>query len=194
MERSLTAKAVDTTVISASLREIQAIDLLDKTSMVYDVHTSRDVQQELETGFDPVTVERILGFVDVVDVDHEAFEPLMDWLERRYPYLHRGELSSFLLAILHFRLRGRPCYYVTDDRAMRKKARNILIEDRFIEILGEEPPPVEMTGTVGLVGRLFKRGMVTSKELIGVIEDLQDGTFRVSNQILDHLRRMLNEG
>ena len=95
MEKSLTSKAVDTTVISASLREIQSIDILGQTSMVYDVITSRDVQQELETGFDPATVKRILGFVEVVDIDHEAYEPLMDWLERRYPYLHRGELSSF---------------------------------------------------------------------------------------------------
>lgn len=194
MERSLTAKVVDTTVISASLKEIPSIDLLGLAAEVYDVHTSGGVKRELEEGFDPTSVEHILGFVEVVDIGHEAFEPLMDWLERRYPYLHRGELSTFLLAILDFGLGGRPCYYVTDDGAMRKKVRKILIEDRFIEILGEEPPQVGMTGTVGLIGRLYEHGVMTPGELMGVIEDLQNGTFRISSQVLDHLRRLLNEG
>ena len=147
----MTAKSVDTTVISASLREIRSIDLLGLTTAIYEVYTSRDVHRELEDGFDLATVERISDSIQVVDVDHDVFGDLMDWLERRYPYLHRGELSSFLLTVVNFGLRGRPCYYVTDDGAMRRRVRNILIEDRFIELLGEEPPQIQMTGTVGLV-------------------------------------------
>ncbi len=189
----MTAKAVDTTVISSSLREIRSVDLLNITTRVYDVFTTRDVHRELEAGFGSTRMEPLAASIHVVDIEHERAEDILKWLERRHPYLHRGELSSFLLAIVNFGLHGIPCYYVTDDGAMRKKARNILIEDRFIELLGEEPPPFQMTGTVGLLGRLFERGMIGPEELGNVIEELRNGTFRVSRRVLDHLRRMLDE-
>ncbi len=190
----MTVKVVDTTVISASIKEIHSIDLLGLTSAVYDISTSGDVLEEVEKGFDEGTMEHAFELTRVVKVGCDEYHPLMSWLETRYPYLHRGELSSFLLAVLEYGQRGVPCYYVTDDGAMRRNVRKILIEDRFIELLGGEPPSIGMTGTVGLIGRLYERGMMTSKELRDVMEELRSGTFRVSKPVLDHLRRMLDEG
>ncbi|ENN96001.1 hypothetical protein J422_04640 [Methanocaldococcus villosus KIN24-T80] len=121
MERNITTKILDNTVISAGLKEIKTIDLIERCLKRYKLATSKHVFEETLKGFSNSTIKNCYSDIKVHETDEETLNFLLDYLEKRFPYLHRGELSSFLVALLKYAEKGKPYYYVTDDNRIRNK-------------------------------------------------------------------------
>lgn len=193
MENGVTSKIFDATVISAAMGEITSFNLIERTSALYGIYTTQAVREEIERGYTSWNVEEIFKEITVIDETNGIFEASLEWLERRYPYLHRGELSTFLMSWIVFDGGGRPYYYVTDDGVMRRKVGKILKDEKLIELMGRSISKINITGTVGLIGQLYRRQVITGNEMNGVIEELRTSTFRVTEDVLDHLRRIIDE-
>jgi hypothetical protein len=103
--RTNTVKILDNTVISASLREIVSINLLERCSKRYDIVTSQEVYEEAKRGF---TDKRLGVLKKLIMVDNLKYENdysnLIEYLEARYPYLHKTPLGglNILLTIKSF--------------------------------------------------------------------------------------------
>ena len=46
-----------------------------------------------------------------------------------------------------------------------------------------------VTGTVGLLRRLYVRGAISEKEIDGIIKDLRDSSFYLTDDLINYLRR-----
>lgn len=193
MADCMTTKVLDATTISAGMSDIKVVDLIERCASKYSLTTTREVRREIEHGFSPDEVERTFSFIHVSSVRSPESDTLLAYLQSRYPFLHSGELSSFLLALFNYELEGEPYFYVTDDAAMRKSIPKILKSDRLIKTLGMTVTNFRSTGTIGLIVRLYQRGCLTKKELVEITDELERSTFRVSASILKELRRAIDE-
>ncbi len=116
------------------------------------------------------------------------YDETLDYLQRRYPSLHKGELSSFLLAYMDYAANEKSYYFVTDDQLMRKRIAQILDDPRLIEITGRHINNFNQTGTVGLVIHLVNEGMIQKDEAKGILNDLERSSFYLKSSVLDGLR------
>ena len=104
----MTTKILDNTVISASISEIVCIDFIKKGSTIYDFETSYEVLQETKNGYAVITVKNRYSCIRDIDLrSNKLYKSLLKYLVNRYPYLHEGELSSFLLALLYFEFKNK---------------------------------------------------------------------------------------
>ncbi|XRO75084.1 DUF3368 domain-containing protein [Methanocaldococcus sp. 28A] len=190
MEGNITVKILDNTVISASLKEIKTINLIERCLKRYKLVTSEYVFVETLKGFSNPTIENCYSDIEVHEINEEMFNFLLDYLERRFPYLHRGELSSFLVALLKYAENGKSYYYVTDDRRMRDTISKIL-NDPIVKSKLKNPITPEnfnLTGTIGLLLRLKYRGLISKEEAKKIADDLENSSFRVTPELLKKLR------
>jgi predicted nucleic acid-binding protein len=102
--------------------------------------------------------------------------------------LHKGELTTFLIALLDYELKGRPYYYVTDDKKMRTSIPKILKDSLFIKKLGCSVQEVKYTGTIGLIKRLKLRNLITEEDINNIADELEQSTFRISPELIEELR------
>jgi predicted nucleic acid-binding protein len=179
-------KILDATTLSAFIFEIKGLDLLTKSSKLYDLTTSQQVIEEISVNGKYPRMETIKRLVQIYELNPDA-KKLLDHLELRFPALHRGELSSFIIAALEFSVKGIPCYYVTDDKAMRKSIGKILQDGLFINIVGK-PLEIKNTGTIGLLIHLSERSCLDKEEMTKVAHDLENSTFRCPPTLLAKLR------
>lgn len=184
-----TVKILDNTVISASLKEISCLNLLERCSIRYQIVTSQEVYEESERGFkgafllisgDSMQIQNLSG--------NDLYVHLLNYLETRYPYLHTGELSSFLLALLAFELKHLKYYYVTDDNRAKKFIQGIHEDKYFIRQVGIDFGKINVTGTIGLIRRLKDHGIINSQEINQIISDLETSTFYVTPELIKYLR------
>ncbi len=191
MEGMVTVKIIDNTVLTASLKEIKSIDLIKTCSKRYYLATSPSVYVESMNGFDSNTIQEYYGNnINVHNFkDDSLASDLLNYLERRYPYLHKGELTTFLIALLDYELKGKQYYYVTDDKKMRNSIPKILKDPLFIKKLGCSVQEVKYTGTIGLIKRLKLRGLITEEDINNIADELEQSTFRVSPELIEELRR-----
>lgn len=182
-----TTKIVDTTVISANLNEIRC-NFLNKCSQEYTVVTSSDVYTELKNFFEDDELEEGYSFISIkYPTETQSYEMLMEYLGDRYPYLHKGELSSFLLAILEYELKDRRYYYITDDNKVKKIILKIHEDELFMNKVGTKLSKINVTGTLGLIKQLYHKGILSNKELKDIISDLKNSTFFISPYLIDYL-------
>jgi predicted nucleic acid-binding protein len=193
MADHLTAKILDATTISVSLGEIRTIDLIEVASRYYPLYTTVPVKKEIEVKFPREAVEEAFHRIQLRTFTPQGGPEPLARLQSSFPYLHDGELSTFLLAILEYELKGDPYYFITDDLRMRKTITRILDSKDFIELVGKKLPGVSITGTVGLIRRLYQIGGLTKWEIHGIIKDLGDSTFHLKPEVLEHLRRLVDE-
>jgi hypothetical protein len=194
MAGRLTTKVLDATILSASLGEIRTVDLVGAASGCYPLRTTAHVRLELEARFPKQAVEDTFDHIGVDDEDPGDAIDRSAPVCARFPYLHLGELTSFLLALTDYELKGLPYYYVTDDLRMRRSIPNILASEEFIGLIGKRLTTVRLTGTIGLIRRLHQRGRLSREELRGIIRDLEESTFRLTPEVMSHLRRLVDEG
>jgi len=190
VERNITTKVLDNTVISAGLKEIKTINLIERCIKRYKLVTSKHVFEETLKGFSNPIIKNCYSEIEVHEINEETFNFLLDYLERRFPYLHRGELSSFLVALLKYAENGKPYYYVTDDNKMRNKIPKILNDPVLKSKLKNPitPENFNLTGTIGLILRLKYRGLISKEEAKKIADDLENSSFRVTPELLKKLR------
>lgn len=186
---TLTTKIMDNTVISASIREINSIDLIKVCSSKYYISTTPEVFNETRIGFNKTLINRIYSFIELHEIKGKDYEDLLKWFEVRYPYLHRGEVSSFLLAVLEYAQKSRRYYYITDDNKMKKTIKSLLKDEHLIEKIGTRLTKFNITGTIGLIIRLKENGLISGKEMENIIKDLNSSSFYITPELIEELRR-----
>ncbi len=185
----MTTKILDNTVISASIKEIKSINLIEKCLMGYSVATSMEVYEETSRGFEEKTVTSFYEKITVHNLrNNKLFLALLEYLKNRYPYLHEGEISTFLVALLEYELKNRRYYFVTDDSRMRKVVRGLFDDSLFKREFGFSVSKFYMTGTIGLIKRLYERGILSRVDVERVIEDLKDSTFYLTDDLISYLK------
>jgi len=167
-------------------REIRSVALLPPCTRRYRVVISEEVREELGRA-KSFHAETLLRGIAVLRNTHPARERLLTYLSNRYPYLHTGELSSFLLAVTVFSAEGQRCFFVTDDGRMRKSLPKLLEDSELKGALGVRALSLEHTGTIGLILRLAETGSITPEERLLVCSDLKRSSFRCSKDILNRL-------
>ncbi len=185
----MTTKILDNTVISASIKEITCLNFIERCSQIYHIVTSFEVFHEANIGFDKGTTNKQFRCIRVIDLRHtEQYRSLLDYLKNRYPYLHDGEISSFLLALLEYENKNKEYYYVTDDQSMKKVVTNLKNDNLFYQNSGLMISRFFITGTIGLLRRLLDKGAISKKEIEDIIKDLRNSSFYVTKDLIDYLR------
>jgi predicted nucleic acid-binding protein len=182
-------KIFDNTAISAFINEIPSIEMLKVCSQYYVLTTSIEVYQETLAGCDEKTVNLYYTTIIVVDKNREkTYSSLMRILSDRYPYLHKGDISSFLLAYIDYASSGKPYYYVTDDKNLRKKIPEILSSATLKSLIKKDIQKFNMTGIIGLMRHIADNGNLSKSDIELIISDLKRSTFYVTEDLLSYLR------
>lgn len=184
-----TSKILDNTVISAFINEIRAIELIEICQKEYVLVTTDCVYGETSRGFSQSIIDLNYKNIRVIKKNGgQKYDIALDYLRNRYPYLHEGELSTFLVALLYYEIDGKPYYYVTDDRKIREKIDEIITSVDLVNIIGVKVHHFCHTGTIGLIKRLCQKGCLSKEDINGIISDLQNSDFRVTDKLIDELR------
>ena len=187
-----TTKVLDTTVISACINTIVTVDLLDICGSQYRITTSKSVYDEAVLGFQAKAIAGIFRKVSVEqNYDEEKYRQIFSYLRNRYPYLGDGELSIVVVAIVAYDINGLLSYVVTDDRRFKKKFCEILNSPPVVSLLGMRKSSVQVTGTIGLIRQLFRRGRIPPDVMREIISDFQKGTLYITDKLIDELRECL---
>jgi len=182
-------KIFDNTAISAFINEIPSIEMLKVCSQHYTLTTSVEVYREAVAGYDKETLNSCFTDIAVVDKNHEKiYHLIMTALSDRYPYLHEGDISSLLLAYMDYAVPGKPYYYVTDDKTLRKKIPEILTSDALKSLAKKNIQKFNMTGIIGLMRHIADNGNLSESDIDLIIADLKQSTFYVTEDLLSYLR------
>jgi hypothetical protein len=128
----IAAKILDNTVISAFVIEIASINITDLCVKQYDLVTTSCVYDETSKAIGMKMLDDVYKNISVIKRDGEVnYDSALEYLRNRYPYLHEGELSAFLIALIDFECQRKPYYFVTDDGKMRSDLRALLRAGSF---------------------------------------------------------------
>lgn len=183
-----TSKILDNTAISAFINEIRSIEMIEVCRNEYILVTTDCVQRETSERFSRETIDINYKNINVFrKTGDKKYDQALDYLVNRYPYLHEGELSAFLLALLDYELTGNPYFFITDDRKMREKICEIISSEVFLKIIGEAIHNYHFTGTIGLIKRLCQKGWFSEDDIKLIISDIKNSTFRISDKLIGEL-------
>lgn len=186
----MTLKIVDNTFISACLGEIECLNLLDISTNHYNVSTTPEVYVETIEGFEKDFVSKAYAKINIDPVDHEKYDDLKEWLEKRYPQIHSGEISTFLLALLNHALDENEYYYITDDRKMKETIDKLNSDKEFMNKLGSDfdMSTFNVAGTIGFIRRLIEKKTISEDFIEPIIEDMDNNGFYIDEKIKNYLR------
>lgn len=183
-----TSKILDNTTISAFINEIRSIEMIEVCRKEYLLVTTDCVQRETSERFSGETIAMNYKNINVFSKKGDKkYDQALDYLVNRYPYLHEGELSAFLLALLDYELTGYPYFFITDDRKMREKICEIISSDVFQKIVGGAIYDYHFSGTIGLMKRLCQKGCLSDEDIKNIIFDIKNSTFRISDKLIGEL-------
>lgn len=178
-------KILDSTTIIAFDKEIVCVDILGIMARTYKTCISHEVSKECRSS---PRIDEFMRTTSVYSKDLITLEKASKYLEKRYNYrLGAGERSSISLSIM-LSLRGIDNYLVTDDKYARSVADNIHLDCRIGEIFDSNIQKIKYTGTIGLIKRLVERGTIDKEVLNPIAEDIENGSFRASPELLSFLR------
>lgn len=185
----MTTKIFDATVISANVKEIKCIDFIDRCSKKYPVVTSIEVFEEIEEGFSKIIVDNQFKKIIIYDLRYsDEYNKMFQYMEDRYPYLHKGEISSFLLSLINFKSTNERYYYVTDDQKMRKVIKKIENDWLFYNEFKIVVKAFMNTGTIGLLKKLKEKQVISCEEIEDIIQDLKNSSFYITDGLIKNLR------
>ncbi|MGC9779568.1 MAG: hypothetical protein HZR80_10035 [Candidatus Heimdallarchaeota archaeon] len=185
----MTTKILDNTIITAIIKDIKCLDLLEKCCLKYKLATSNEVYIECKDGFSDKITSKIFNRIELITTNKNVlYNELLNYLVKRYPFLHKGELSSFLLSLLEFDFENRSYFYITDDGKMREFILKINSNKDFLMKINKESFNFKLTGTIGLVKHLKRRNLITNEEKCNIANDLEKSeSFRIANEYLEYL-------
>lgn len=186
---TITIKVLDNTFISACITDINSKDLIEICCTNYNLVVSQEVREESLDYSDKALMKKYYEKITVIDMSNsEKYNELLEYLTSRYPNLHKGELSTFLIALLEYELKGKNYFYITDDQGMRKSIEKIKQDSIFSRKLGVNVPNFRFSGTIGLIKRLRARNLLNLSEIEKIIDDLKNGSFYLNPSLIEYLR------
>jgi len=189
VENAHITKIFDNTAISAFINEIPSVGMLEVCSKHYALTTSIEVYNEALAASDLETIKSCFSDVLVIDKNREKlYSEVIAEFSDRYPYLHKGDISSFLLAYMDYAVVGKPYYYVTDDIRLRKKIPELITSKSLISITKKKNLPFNVTGIIGLMRHIADKGNLSESDIELIIADLERSTFYVTEDLLSYLR------
>jgi hypothetical protein len=189
VENVRVTKIFDNTAVSAFINEIPSIEMLKVCSQHYTLTTSVEVYHEALAGCEWETLNSCFTDIAIIDKNHEKnYHTLMTVLSDRYPYLHKGDISSLLLAYMDYAVLDKPYYYVTDDKTLRKKIPEILSSNTIKSLAKKNIQKFNMTGIIGLIRHIADNGNLSQSDIDLIISDIKRSTFYVTEDLLSYLR------
>ncbi len=193
----VTTKVIDNSFISACITDIKSHNIFEMSSECYKLLSSSFVYEESKKlkgqiidgkVIEEQVIERYYGKIEILDMTQDQkYNELLNYLQNRYPYLHIGELSTYLIALMRF-TEGDKFYFITDDMQFRKKLPMLKSDPIFIKKLESEVKEINISGTIGIIRRLREKDKLTSADIEDIIVDLQNGSFYLTDYLLDYLR------
>jgi predicted nucleic acid-binding protein len=179
-------KVIDNSVISSMGREIRSVKILPIVKSVYDVRLTAAVIVECRNSKDKGLTESIDGLLFAIEED-SRFKQTVDMIRRVDLRLGLGEVNTIAASIIltHNRIEN---YAVIDDGLARSAFKKILRNKTLVNEFGDSMSRVRITGTVGLINRLRTKGMLTSDQCNAIAKDLENSSFRISDELLDLLK------
>lgn len=185
----ITTKIVDNTFISACIRDIVSVKLIQVCANSFNLATSKEVYNEAIAHWATSVVDLEYKNIQIYDMNKDKnYLSLLNYLRSRYPYLHDGELSSFLVALLNYDIQNKKYYYLTDDGKMRKTIPKIMNDTIFLQFIGKSLNSFNYTGTIGLLKRLFEKKTISQEEISKIILDLKNGDFHITPELIKYLK------
>lgn len=194
---TVTAKILDNSFISACITDITSQNLIEICDEHYNLLSSPSVYEEsmdLKNQFvdgiliDEHLIKKCYEKIDILDMSNNPkYQESLNYLQNRYPYLHKGELSTYLIALLYHTDEGNH-FFITDDMQFRKKVSTIKNDALFIKKLGNVVQDINISGTIGIVRRLYEKNILNDDNLEEIIEDLKNGSFYITDYLIDYLR------
>jgi hypothetical protein len=194
MASLITCKILDNTVISACINNFNSVDLLAACRKRYEMATSKEIYQETEIGYERGILNLVYREIFVIDQTRDAiYQRLITFLKNRYPYLHEGELSIFLLSLMKFHSKGKRYYLISDDKRFRSKISEMISQPLLVSALGKLANGFKQTGTIGLIRQLFETRCLSPEEMADIIRGLEKGrtTFYISDTLINELRKCI---
>jgi predicted nucleic acid-binding protein len=189
VENARVTKIFDNTAISAFINEILSVRMLVVCTKRYTLTTSIEVYFEALVGTDQKTIDSCFSDIQIVDKNPQAnYRGLIEELSDRYPYLHKGDISSFLLAYMDYAVHGKPYFFVTDDKTLRKRIPDLLVSDTLKSLTKKEIRQFNVTGIIGLMRHIADVGDLSESDIELIIIDLRKSTFYVTEELLSYLR------
>lgn len=189
MENASVTKIFDNTAISAFINEIPTVGILAVCSKYYALTTSIEVYYEALEGSEQEKIDTCFTDIQIVDKNPEKlYKDLMRELSDRYPYLHKGDISSFLLAYMDYAAEGKPYYFVTDDKTLRKRIPDLLTSNGLSSLTKKGIHKFNVTGIIGLMRHIADNGDLSESDIELIIADLKQSTFYVTEDLLSYLR------
>lgn len=187
-----TTKIIDNTIVSLEF-ERPNLKIISKVVKKYPVETSYEVYNETLTGFNEDIVKTFYSDITIKNKSSKSsYQLLLNYFKNRFPYLHDGEVSSFLIALLEYHLEDKPYYYVSDDNRMRQVCRKELGEDEiFLKTIKKADFIPNFVGTIGLIKHLFVRNLINKNDLKKIILEIENSTFRITPDIIKALEGLL---
>lgn len=177
-------KVLDNTALSAFRNEIRSVDVLAVLTSEYPVVVTGAVMEESMAKTGGRQIPDVVKIMSSDDVEDAASK-----LRKRFVGLHIGECTAIAQSVLLTRC-GVENYIVTDDRAARNTIERIGESVNVDDIFGFPVGRIKLAGTVGLVIRLYQRGLLSGEECSKIADDLEGSTFRVSKGLLKKLRSL----
>ncbi len=189
---TVTTKILDNSFISACITDIKSHNLVELCDKCYNLMTSHSVYEESiqlkGQLIDKQIIDEYYGMISILNMDYDQkYNDLLDYLQNRYPYLHKGELSTYLISLIHFTDEEK-LYFITDDMQFRRKIPMIKNDKLFAKKFGREIQDINVSGTIGIIRRLFERDILTSEDLEQIIENLRNGSFYLTDNLIEYLR------
>ena len=179
----MSKKVLDSTVITAVAREIRSVDLSPMICGAYEITVTEDVEAEA-LGCD--LSSELLKHAEVVKGTDPKYVALSDHLSRRYMLMGAGERSCIAASVM-LAANGIENYLVTDDRQARRVIERLHQDTDAETAIGLRMPKIRSTGTVGLISRLRRRGLITDADCTAIKKDLSSGSFRITAEVLSSL-------
>jgi predicted nucleic acid-binding protein len=189
VEKPCVTKIFDNTAISAFINEIPSVGILLVCSKNYTLATSIEVYYEALEGSDQQMIDITFSDIQVVDKNpQKTFSALMTELSDRYPYLHKGDISSFLIAYLDYAIQEKPYFLITDDKTLRKKIPDLLATHSLKSLVKKEIRQFNVTGIIGLMRHIADKDILSESDIELIISDIKKSTFYVTEDLLSYLR------
>jgi predicted nucleic acid-binding protein len=183
-----TTKVLDNVIIIASIEYIKCVNILEKCNSCYHFVTSKVVYEEYIAKNANADIDTFNKFITIQKMDeNKQYDELLDYLKNRYNNLHEGELSSFLILLLEYTLKGKDCYYITDDQTAKKVFLNLHNDKLFIKKLGTSFNKVKITGLVGLIIHMHDKGLLAEGYSKKIKNDLKSSAYYISEDLLSML-------